>query len=441
MTFRLRSPHDRAIAALAIPALGSLIAEPVLSLVDTAFVGRLGIDELGALGVASAVFALAFFVFNFLEYGTTTEVARAVGRGDVLAAGRATATSLVLGAACGVVVAGLLLAFGDLIAGGLGATGGVRAGALTYIGIRALAAPAVLVVRAAHGAYRGYQDTRTPFVVALGLNAVNLVLDPILIFTLDWGIAGAAWATVIAQWVGAVWFLGLLWRGRAGFGLVGARPVAGEVKAFLRVGRDLAIRTGALLTTFTVATAVATRVSDAAVAAHQVLSQVFLFLALALDALAIAAQALVAKVLGSGDRRSAREVADRLVVLGLAVGAVLFMVLTAIGPLLPGWFTSEPDARRAIANAYPILVLLQPVAAVVFVWDGVFIGAGDFGFLAVAMVSASAVAISLLLVVLPMGWGLSGVWWSLSALLMGRALTLAWRRVAPAGPFSRLAAG
>jgi MATE family multidrug resistance protein len=185
---------------------------------------------------------------------------------------------------------------------------------------------------------------------------------------------------------------------------------------------------------------VATRVSDVAVAAHQVLSQVFLFLALALDALAIAAQALVAKVLGSGDRVSARELADRLVVLGTVVGATLLLVLAALGPFLPGWFTAEPDARRAISDVYPILVLLQPMAAVVFVWDGVFIGAGDFAFLAGAMVAASAAAVTLLLLVLPLGWGLAGVWWSLTALLAARAVTLGWRRVARAGPFSGPAA-
>ena len=438
---RLRSRHDRAIAALAIPALGSLIAEPVLSLVDTAFIGRVGTDELGALGVASAVFALGFFVFNFLEYGTTTEVARAVGRDDLAAAGRATMTSLALGAACGVGVSAVLILFRDPIAGGLGAVGGVRAAAVTYIGIRALAAPAVLVVRAAHGAYRGYQDTRTPFAVALGLNAVNLVLDPILIFGLDWGIAGAAWATVAAQWVGAVWFLGLLWRGRAGFGLHGARPVRGEVRAFLRVGRDLAIRTGALLATFTLATAVAARVSEVAIAAHQVLSQVFLFLALALDALAIAAQALVAKTLGSGERGPARELADRLTVLGTAVGVLLLVTLAVVAPFFAGWFTSDPEVREAITSAYPILMLIQPLAAIVFVWDGVFIGAADFAFLAGAMVVASAVSVGLLLLVLPMAWGLVGVWWALGGLLVARVLTLGWRRVSPSGPLARPAPG
>ena len=438
---RLGSRHDRAIAALAIPALGSLIADPVLSLVDTAFIGRVGTDELGALGVASAVFALGFFVFNFLEYGTTTEVARAIGRDDVRAAGRATVTSLVLAAVCGVGVSALLVLLRDPIAGGLGAVGGVRGGAVTYIGIRALAAPAVLVVRAAHGAYRGYQNTRTPFAVALGLNAVNLVLDPILIFGLDWGIAGAAWATVAAQWIGAMWFLGLLWRGRARYGLDGARPVAGEVWAFLRVGRDLAIRTGALLVTFTLATGVAARVSDVAIAAHQVLSQVFLFLALAMDALAIAAQALVAKVLGSGDRDAARELSDRLAIIGSVLGVGLLALLAALAPFLPGWFTSDPIARAAIESAYPILVLIQPVAAIVFVWDGVFIGAGDFGFLAWAMVAASGVAVALLLLVLPLGWGLEGVWWSLGAMLVARVITLAWRRATRSGPFARPAAG
>lgn len=224
---RLRSTHDRAIAALAVPALGSLIAEPVLSLVDTAFIGRVGTEALGALGVSAAVFGLSFFLFNFLEYGTTTEVARAVGRDDLAAAGRATLTALVLAIACGAGVAISLILLRGPLAGLLGASGEVRAGAIVYVGIRALAAPAVLLSRAAHGAYRGYQDTRTPLVVALGVNGVNLVLDPLLIFGLGWGIAGAAWATVVAQWIGALWFIALLVRGRQRYGLAGARPLGG----------------------------------------------------------------------------------------------------------------------------------------------------------------------------------------------------------------------
>ncbi len=431
---RLRSRHDRAMAALALPALGSLIADPLLSLVDTAFVGRIGPDSLAGLGIAAAVFAVAFFTFNFLEYGTTTEVARAVGRGDVSAAGRSAVTAGALALTAGIGVAVLLVILAGPAAGILGASAGARGEAVTYIMIRALAAPSVLLVRAAHGTYRGFQDTRTPFLVALGISGLNLVLDPVLIFGADLGVAGAAWATVIAQWVGAIVFVRLMWRRSARYGLTGARPDAAEVGGFLRIGRDLAIRSGALLATFTYATAVAARVSNDAVAAHQILFQLFVFLALGVDALAIAAQALVGLHLGAGDRRSALEVSDRLLVLGLLVGFGLAAVLALLAPVIGGWFTADPEVVSLFRQAYWLMVAIQPIAAVVFVWDGVFIGAGDFGFLALAMAASALVAAVFLTLVLPMGWGLPGVWWGVVVLLTGRLLTLAWRRVAAGSP-------
>lgn len=413
---------------LAVPALGSLIADPLLSLVDTAFIGRVSAEALSGLGIAAAVFAVAFFLFNFLEYGTTSEVARAVGAGEPEAAGRATVTSLVLAVALGLAVTAVLVMTTGPIASIMGAEGSVRSESVSYIAIRAFAAPAVLIVRAAHGAFRGYQDTKTPFIATLGINGINLVLDPVLIFGFDMGIEGAAWATLIAQWVGAVIFLALLWRGARGYGLVGARPVLGEVRNFLRVGRDLAIRSGALVGTFTIATAVAARVSDDAVAAHQVLSQVFIFLALAVDALAIAAQALVGKYRGGGDRRVLAEVADRLLAVGIVVGVVFAAGLAAIEPYLGSWFTSEPGVLGEMSGAFWLVVLIQPIGAVAFVWDGVFIGLGDFTYLAGAMVISSLVTIFVLLLVLPLGWGLAGVWWALNALMAVRILTLGWRR-------------
>ncbi|HUG75380.1 MAG TPA: MATE family efflux transporter [Acidimicrobiia bacterium] len=423
-----RSPHDRAIATLAIPALGSLIADPLLSLVDTAFVGRLGTDALAALGVSAAVFGVAFFVFNFLEYGTTSEVAKAVGRGDGVAAGRAVVTALGLAVVCGVAVTfGLIVAAESLVRLFGGSPAVVALGA-TYVGIRALAAPAVLFVRASNGALRGFQDTTTPMVVAIAINALNLALDPILIFGFGMGIAGAAWATVAAQWCAAVAFLVIFRRGMVRYGIVGVRPIASEVRRFLRVGRDLVIRTASLLATFTLATAVATRVSSLAVAAHQVMSQLFLLMALALDALAIAAQALVGLHVGAARNDEARAVADRLLVLGLGVGVMLSGVLAAVRWVLPGWFSSDPDLHAAIGSAYWILVALQPLAAAVFVWDGVFIGLGDFRFLARAMVLSALVAGGLLLLVVPLGLGLPGVWWGLVFFLAVRAVTLGWRR-------------
>lgn len=430
----LRSIHDREIAILAIPALGSLIADPLLSLVDTAFVGRLGSDALGALGIASALFAVAFFLFNFLEYGTTTVVARAVGADDLPAAGRATLTAFALAGVAGTVVTVALLVFVDDAVAALGASGQVALTAASYVSIRALAAPAVLAVRAAHGAFRGYQDTRTPFVITLFINGINLVLDPLLIFGFDWGVAGAAWATVTAQWVGAVVFVVLFYRRRSRYGLIGARPVAGEVRRFLVVGRDLAIRTTALLAAFTLSTAVAARVSASAIAAHQVLMQVFVFMALALDALAIAAQAMIAKQVGSLTLARAREVADRLLVLGFGFGVLVAALLAALYPVLPGWFSTDPAVQHTIRQAYWIVVLIQPLGALVFVWDGVFIGAGDFVYLAWAMVASALVAGVVLLLVLPLGWGLAGVWWSIVVLLGMRAVTLGWRRASVRGP-------
>jgi MATE family multidrug resistance protein len=291
----------------------------------------------------------------------------------------------------------------------------------------------VLLVRAGHGIYRGYQYTRTPFYVTVGLNSINLALDPVLIFAFGWGVAGAAWATVIAQWAGAAAFVVLLVR-RTGPSLRGARPAAHEVRAFLAVGRDLVIRTGSLLAVMTAATAVAARVSDSAIAAHQVLYQIWTFSALAVDALAVAAQAMIGRFVGAGDREPAAGVADRLLVFGVGVGLVLGAGVAAFSGLLPAWFGEDAGVRGSISSAVWLLAATQPVGAVVFVWDGVFMGAGDFRYLAGATVVSAVAGATMLGLVLPLGWGLPGVWWAILTLLVARVVTLAWRRVSPAGP-------
>jgi MATE family multidrug resistance protein len=427
----LRGRHDREIAVLALPALGSLVADPLLSLIDTAFVGRLGADALGALGVSAAVFAVAFFSFNFLEYGTTSLVARAVGAGDQAKAMRASVTALGLAVGSGVVALTVLELFTGPILTAMGATDGVRSQALSYVRIRALAAPAVLVMRAGHGIYRGHQNTSTPFRITAAINAINLVLDPLLIFGAGWDIRGAAWATVIAQSIGAVWFVAtLLRRGELRVG----RLALTELAPFLRAGRDLTIRTASLLAVFTLGTAVATRISETAVAAHQVVWQLWVFLALAVDALAIAAQALVGRLVGAGAGAEAREVADRLIVLGIAVGAVLALGLAAVAGPLPQWFTDDPAVVSAIRSIYWFLVAGMVPSAVVFVWDGVFFGVGDFAFLAAAMAGSAVLAGGTMLLVLPLEVGLSGVWWSVMMLTGLRLLTLWWRRFTLRGP-------
>jgi MATE family multidrug resistance protein len=425
---RTAREHDRDIARLALPALGALAADPLVSIVDTIFVGRLGVVPLAALGVNAAIFSLAFVLFNVLEYGTTPMVARAGGRGDHEGAGRTVIQALAVAALAGPVATLLLVGFGGPIVTLMGAAGELREPALVYLRIRALAAPAVLVVTAGHGIFRGYLDTRTPLIVTLGLNVVNLVLDPLLIFGLGMGLAGAAIATAVAQWAGALWFLDLLLRRkREELGITIALPRLHELVPFLRIGGALALRTFALIGTMTLATAVATRIGTVQVAAHQVVTQIWLLLALVVDALAVAGQALVARYRGAGDPRAARDASNRLLGWGLRIGVGLAALFLALAPVLPGLFTNEPEVIATILVVYPFVVFMQPLNAVVFVWDGVFLGAEDFRFLAVQMVLSGLAAMAVLLLVLPMGWGLVGVWWGMTTLMAVRALTLGWR--------------
>lgn len=422
---RPRHPFDREILALAVPALGTLAADPLVSMVDTAFVGRLGVVPLAALGVNVSVFGLAFLVFNFLAYGTTPMVARAVGAGDRDRAGRLAVEALTLAVVAGIVAVAILQLLAVPIVRAMGATGELVAPAVAYLRIRALAGPAVLIITAANGIFRGWQDTRTPFVVALGLNAVNLVLDPILIFGLGWGLAGAAIATAIAQWTGAVAFLWLILGTRRD--ALGVRPILPrprDLLPFLRIGGALVVRTFSLVGTMTLATAVATRVGTVAVAAHLVASQLWLMLALLIDAIAVAGQAIVGRLRGEGRPGDVARAADRLLAWGLGVGTLLALAFLALEPWLPRLFTDDAAAMQATRTVLPFVIAMQPLNALVFVWDGIYMGAEDFRFLAAQMVTSALAACAVLLLVVPMGWGLQGVWWGIVALMFVRAGTL-----------------
>jgi MATE family multidrug resistance protein len=423
--------RDREILRLAVPALAGLAADPLVSLIDTAFVGQLGRVPLGALGVNTSIFSMTFVVFNFLAYGTTPRVGRAVGDGDRAEAGRAVVRALTLAVLAGT---GALIAL-QLLAGPLlrlmGAGAELMGPALAYLRIRALAGPALLLITASHGAFRGYQDTRTPMIVTIGFNVVNAGLDPLFIFGFGWGLAGAAAATAIAQWLGALAFLGLLLgTRREALGVPLAWPSLRSLVPFLKVGRDLLVRTGSLVGTMTLATAVAARVGTAAVAAHQVAHQLWLFLALVVDALAVAAQALVSKHLGAEAPDAARAVSDRLVRWGLAVGGGLGLGFFLLRPVLPTFFTDDPATVRALLDVYLFVALLQPLNGLVFVGDGIYMGAEEFPYLAKAMTGTALAAAGVLALVLPMGWGLTGVWWGIATLMVGRLLTLA-------GPYLR----
>lgn len=422
-----RSRFDREIVRLALPALGTLATDPLVSLVDTAFVGRLGAVPLAALGVNVALFSFVFMTFNFVSYGTTPRIGRALGRGDRRAAGSIVAHAFVVAAVVGVAVTVAASVWARPLLTLMGVEGALTEPALAYLRIRALAGPALLWIMAAHGAFRGFLDTRTPFAVSLVVAGVNALLDPLLIFVAGWGVAGAAWATVVAQWTGAAIFAWLVVARRTAWQVPFAWPRWHDVAPFLRVGQALLVRTLALTTTMTAATAVATRVGIVEVAAHQIAAQLWMFLALVVDALAVAGQALVARYVGEGDARSARAVSDRLASMAVVLGAVLGVSLTAARPWLVGIFTVDAEVIRATSSVFAFVVLMQPLNALVFAWDGIFMGVEDFAFLARAMVVSAACAAGTWVLLAPFDLGLVGVWWALATLMVARAATMAWR--------------
>lgn len=417
---------DRELFAFALPALGGLAIDPLVSLVDTAFVGRLGATSLAALGVNTSLFSLAFFGFNFLAYTTTPMVSAALGRGQRERAGELTIQALFLALLLGVLVAVLLNVLTVPLLRMMGASGELLLAAATYLRIRALAAPALLILTASRGILYGHGDANTVLRIVAVLNAVNIVLDPLFIFTFGWGLAGAAWATTLAQYTGALLFVRLFLRDEVKerrFNIRWHVPTLVTLRPFIKSGSLLTLRTLALILTMTLAAAVATRVGVLAIAAHQVAAQLWTLLALTLDALADAAKTIVPRYLGQDQRDSAKYAANRALLWGTVVGVGLAILFFGLQPILPRLFTDDPEVIRAVLALFPFIILAQPLNGLVFVWDGIFMGLEQWSFLALAMFISAGVAAVVLLLVLPLGWGLVGVWWGLVTLMMMRALT------------------
>jgi MATE family, multidrug efflux pump len=419
VTARLR-PTDREILGLAIPALGALAIDPLLTLADTAFVARLGTNELAALGVDTAILGFAFFAFNFLAYVLTPLVAKALGSGRPDEARRWVGDAIVLAVGLGVMAAVVVEVFTPLFVDLMGAAEGVAGPAISYLRIRVLATPAVLLVTVGHGAFRGHKDTKTPLLVALGVNLLNLVLDPILIFVFGWGLVGAAIATVVAQVIGAIWFLRLL-VSRS----MAARPegLAESLPSLLTLGRNgalLTVRTAFLLASFTVAASVATRIGPEEIAAYQLVSQLFLLAALLADSFAVPAQAMSAETSARGDIHKLNALNRRLMAWGLVAGVTL-MIGVGLGRLGLGWLASDPRVADLAVEAAGIVAIAELVAALVFVADGIFLGLLALGTMVLSTSIGAVVAVALMLGT-SLGDTVDGIWWALSAMLLARGL-------------------
>lgn len=431
MTGRPRSGrrrHDREIARLAVPALGALVAEPLYVLADTAIVGNIGTDELAGLAIAASALLTGYAVFIFLAYGSTAAVSRLLGAGRPQDAATQAVQGLYLAAGIGLSLVVIVIAASEPILRALGADGGVLGPARTYLEISALGIPAHLLMLAGVGYLRGLQDTRTPLVVA-GCSAIaNLVLEVVLIEGFGFGIGASAASTVVAQCGAAVVYVRIVVRAADGLGAV-VRPDRRVILALARTGGDLLVRTLALRGSLTLLTAVAARVGTVDVAAHEVAFAVWSLLALALDAIAIAAQALVGRYLGAGDTDGAREVGRRMLEIGVGGGVVLGVAVLLVRHPLASVFSDDPRVVSLATFLLLIAALLQPVNAVAFVLDGLLIGAGDMRFLAFAMVGSALVIVPAALTVAVAGLGIGWVWATVALLMCSRAsvLSLRWR--------------
>ena len=425
----------REILALALPALGALVAEPLFVLADSAIVGHLGPAQLAGLGTAGAALSTLVNVCVFLAYGTTAQVSRLMGAGrrrEALARGvdgmyLAAGLGLVLGV-IGAVAAGPIVRV-------LGATAAAAPSAETYLRVSSAGLPGMLLVLAATGLLRGLHDMRTPLVVAGVAAVANTVLNWLLVYPAGWGIAGSAAGTAAVQTGMALVYVRSARRACRAEHLT-PRPQWQALRASLSANAALLTRTIGLRIYLLAGVWAAGSLGTVALAAHTIATNLWSTLALALDALAIAAQALVGHELGAGRTREVRVVVARMNRWGLGFGVITGVGLLALSPVLAGVFTDDPAVRHALIPALLIAALFQPVAGVVFVLDGVLIGAGDATYLAWASLACTALFLGAVALVLAAGWGLAGLWGAIGMFTLARLVFLwirargtAWMRI------------
>lgn len=413
--------QDREILRLAVPAFLALVAEPLFLLSDAVIVGRLGTTELAGLGIAAVVLQSVVGLCVFLAYGTTAGVARRLGAGDLRGALTQGVDGLWLAVLIGLAATGAGLVLTDPLVELFGASPAVEEQASAYLRVAVLGITPLLLMLAATGVLRGLQDTRTPLVVAVAGNLANVGLNVVLVYGLGLGIAGSALGSVIAQVASAVALVAVVVRAarREGSPL---RPDVAGIRTAARAGvpllvRTLTLRAALLVTTYAVARGASDAELTVDLATHQLALTLFGFLAFVLDAVAIAAQAITGRLLGAGDVAGTRAATRRMMQWGAASGVVTGLGLAALSPVLGSLFTTDEQVRDLLVPVLLAIAVMQPLAGVVFVLDGVLIGAGDGRYLARGGLVALLVHAPLVLLV--SSSGLVAIWVVFAVVFMG----------------------
>jgi putative MATE family efflux protein len=412
---------DRRIAALAIPALGAIAAEPAYNLADTAIVGHLGRIPLGALAIATTALMLTAWVAIFLSTATTSAVAGLAAARDHDKAGRAVGAAYLVAAAGGAAVAVAIVVVAPWIAELLGAQHAVLTGAIQYLRVSAIGVPFLYLSYAGNGHLIGLADTRTPLRIAVSANLLNVVLEVALVYGAHWGLNGSAWGTVIAQIAAAAWYFASSRRASVRPCL----PEHGQLATLLRAGHQLSVRTIALGIVPLTTTAIAARLGPVALGGQQIAMRVWYLLSILLDALAVPAQVYVSSALGAGDPDRARLVGRRSLRFGLIAGTVLAVVTAAMAPFGPAAFTHDPAVQHAATIALLTAAATQPLAALAFVLDGLILGISDYAAMRRAMILAILGYAPMAALVLKFhGLGLPGIWVALGLWLAARSALL-----------------
>ena len=422
LTGRVFDADDRRLLRLAGPAFLTLSAEPIYVLADTAIVGRIGTSELGGLAIAGTVLSTLTWLIAFLASGITTQVAQRRGAGDEAGARAAVSQGLVVAIALGVLTASVAGFGARAVASRVGGRGDVLDAAVTYLRISSLGLPAIALALLATGWYRGIENLRLPVRLAIGTNLANVVLEMVFVWVFHWGIAGSAAGTVVVQWTAVLVYTAAL-RGVIRL----QRPRAASLRSLLRIGVAMVIRTALMVSTLSGSTWLASRISDQALGAHQIGVQIFLLLALMIDALAVSSQSVFANRLGSATAGSSElwSVTRRLIRLGVIVGIGLGLVVVILSPVLGHAFSGDASV---VSRSFPVLLLvgvLQVSGAVVFVLDGGLMGAELFPWLAGGAVAAAACFWGVALLQrtsIPVVSGLSGVWVAVNVWMVARLI-------------------
>lgn len=420
-------PDDRAILRLAVPAFATLIAEPLYVLADTAIVGRLGTGPLAGLAVAAAVLTTVFWLVNSVTVASAGLVARRFGRADNRGAAEVAVSLAWMCIALSAVLLVIFVAVPGPVVRAFGASARAAPDATVYLRISAIGLPFLLCTAPALNYLRGLQDTRTPLLITVGANVVNIVLEVVLVYGFRVGIAGSAWGTVVAQMLAfGAYATVVIPRIRSTH--AARRPQTRDVREITRLGGYMLVRTLALTAALTGSTAIAARMSDVDVAAHQVVLQLWLLSALALDAIAIAGIALIGKRVGEDDAPGAESAARRMIRYGVWMGVIAGVVMLATRQWLPAIFTDDHAVQQGAQDALLVSACMQPLSGYAFTLDGILLGAGDTRAMAgLMLLSLFGVFVPAAAIVLATGAGLTWLWVALAVWVASRCVGLGWR--------------